>query len=156
MNITPARTEDLNDLVELIAEYQTLDETSDSIPDDEINREFLSRLLADNELSALFVGRTSSGELIGFVHIYCVPSALDACRVARITDLFVHADYRQQGFGRQLFDHALRWARTKKHTRVVWFVENMNLTAQYMFDRIHDVSQIGWLGYTLVLPDLKG
>ncbi|HEY3293882.1 MAG TPA: GNAT family N-acetyltransferase [bacterium] len=155
MNITPARTEDLADLAELIAEYQNLDETSETIPDDETTREFLRKLLTGDGHSALFIGRTSSGELIGFVHIYCVPSALDSCRVVRITDLFIHPDYRRQGFGRQLFDHALRWARSQKHPRVVWFVENLNLEAQYMFDRVAGAAQTGWLGYSLLLSGHK-
>jgi GNAT superfamily N-acetyltransferase len=149
MNITPARTEDLNDLLDLVTEYQTLDETSDTIPDDETTTEFLKKLLAGDERSALFLGRTSSGELIGFVHIYGVPSLLDAMQVPRVTDLFIHPDYRQQGFGRQLFEHALRWARTRQHPKVVWYVENMNLTAQYLFDRMPEVSQTGWLRYSV-------
>jgi GNAT superfamily N-acetyltransferase len=149
MTIKPARTEDLDDLVVLLAAYQSLDETSDTIPDDEANRQFLKGLLADNDgPNVLFIGRSSGGELIGFLHISMHPSALDGCRVAHITDLFVHPDFREQGFGQQLFNHALRWAKTKKHPRVVWFVENMNLTAQYMFDRMEHVTQTGWLRYS--------
>jgi len=156
MNITPARTEDLNDLARLVAEYQSLDETSDTISDDQLNLAFLNRLLNNNEHQALFIGRTSSGELIGFVHVYCLPSLLEAQRVPRITDLFVHPDYRQQGFGRQLFDHAVRWARSRRHDRVEWYVENMNMPAQYMFDRIEDISQTGWLRYSVFLANRNG
>lgn len=150
MNVTPARLDDLDDLAELIAEYQSLDDTADLI-DTPLNREFLASLLKDKDHSALFVGRTSSGELIGLIAVHATPSVLHGCRLAQITDLFVHPDYRAQGFGRQLFNHAVRWARDRKFVKAAWYVGSMNLTAQYLFDRIPKAEQSGCLGYTMEL-----
>jgi ribosomal protein S18 acetylase RimI-like enzyme len=154
MNVTTARLEDLTDLLELVADYQSLDDTAEPI-DDSVNEQFLKEILDNTSQSALLTGRTSSGELIGFVMIHCTPSAMRGRRAAQITDLFVHPEYREQGFGRQLFQHAIRWAKERKQSHVIWYVENMNMTAQYMFDRIENVSQSGWLGYSLPLSAVE-
>jgi GNAT superfamily N-acetyltransferase len=150
MHVTSARNEDLGDLLDLIAAYQELAESADPVDDDR-NAAFLQNLMQDPEHSTVLVGRTSTGELVGVICIHCAPSLLDAGRVPRITDLFIHPDYRLQGFGHQLFDHAVRWARQRQHHKLVWSVENMNLTAQYLFDSVDGATQSGRLEYTLPL-----
>jgi GNAT superfamily N-acetyltransferase len=150
MNVTKANIADLNDMLELVAEYQELDESIDVI-DEERNLAYLSEILANERLGTIFIGRTSSGQLVGFISIFLTPSTLLAEQFPRIQDLFVSAAHREQGFGRQLFDHALRWAKQQKCRRVVWFIKSMDLTAQNLFDP-YDTRSNGWVGYTL---DLK-
>jgi GNAT superfamily N-acetyltransferase len=82
----------------------------------------------------ILIGRTSSGLPVGFLLMYLTPSTLEADRVPTILDLFVRPSQREKGFGRQLFDHAIRWAKKAKYSHIDCTVENMNMVAQYLFD----------------------
>ena len=76
-----------------------------------------------------------------------------ANRVPRITDLFIHPDYRLKGFGRQAVRARRALGAPAPSAKLEWFVENMNMTAQYLFDRVDGAAQTGFLGYTLPLED---
>jgi GNAT superfamily N-acetyltransferase len=149
MNVTTAGVEDLDDLLRLTAEYQKEDETAGAV-DDAQNAKYLKAFLADRQ-GVIFMGRTSSGQPIGFVSVYGSPNTLRAARVRQMLDLFVREPYRQQGFGRQLFQHAVRWAKSRKHPALVWFIGNMNMPAQYLSDSVEGAAPSGWLGYWLEL-----
>ncbi|MFZ5432268.1 MAG: GNAT family N-acetyltransferase [Calditrichota bacterium] len=150
MNVSRAKVEDLDDLLELVAEYQEQDETADII-DDERNAEYLKAFIEDPQQGAIFIGRTSSGQPVGFMTVHLEPSTLRAARLPRMVDLYVTESQRRTGCGRQLFDHAVRWARQQKHQELVWFIDNMNLPAQLFFDTVEGANQTGWLGYSLHL-----
>jgi GNAT superfamily N-acetyltransferase len=149
MNVTTAGADDLDDLLRLTAEYQKEDETA-GVVDDAQNAKYLKAFLTDRQ-GAIFIGRTSSGQPIGFVSVYGSPNTLRATRVPQMLDLFVREPYRRQGFGRQLFRHAVRWAKSRKQPTLTWFIGNMNFPAQYLFDSVEGAAQSGWLGYWLEL-----
>jgi GNAT superfamily N-acetyltransferase len=149
MNVTTAGAEDLDDLLRLTAEYQKEDETAGAA-DAAQTAKYLKAFLADRQ-AVIFIGRTSSGQPIGFVSVYGGPDTLRAARVPQMMDLFVRQPYRRQGFGRQLFQHAVRWAKSRKHRTLIWFIGNMNMPAQYLFDSVEGAAQSGWLGYWLEL-----
>jgi GNAT superfamily N-acetyltransferase len=149
MNVTKAGVDDLDDLLLLTAEYQKEDEDT-GVVDDARNAQYLTALLGDRD-GVLFIGRTSSGQPIGFVSVYRSPNTLRAARLPQMMDLFVREPYRRQGFGRQLFQHAVRWAKSHKHPTLAWFIGNMNMPAQYLFDSVEGAVQSGWVGYRLEL-----
>jgi GNAT superfamily N-acetyltransferase len=149
MNITTAGADDLDDLLHLAAEYQEEDETA-SPAEEAQNAKYLKAFLADRQ-GVIFIGRTSSGQAVGFVSVYCALDTLRAARVPRVLDLFVREAYRQQGFGRQLFQHAVRWAKSHKHATLTWLIGSMNMPAQYLSDSVERAAQSGWLGYELDL-----
>ncbi|MBU0507688.1 GNAT family N-acetyltransferase [bacterium] len=150
MNVSQAKTEDLDDLLELTAAYQDEEESADVI-DDEINAAYLKAFMGDPQQGVIFIGRTSSGQPVGFATVHLEPSTLRSARLPRLIDLFVRESDRRKGYGRQLFDHAVRWAKQQKHKELVWFIGNMNLTAQLFFDAVEGADQTGWLGYSLRL-----
>ncbi|RPH93726.1 GNAT family N-acetyltransferase [candidate division KSB1 bacterium] len=154
MNVTTARSEDLNDLLALVVEYQENDETVQPA-DDALNLDYLNTFLEDNRQGTILIGRTSSGHAIGFITVYCRPSTLHAGRIAQVLDLFIREEYREQGFGRQLFQHAVRWAKVNKLASLHWFIGSMNMPAQYLSDSLEGAAQSGWLGYWLDLKDAK-
>jgi GNAT superfamily N-acetyltransferase len=150
MTITVARPADLHDILEMLAEYQESLETV-TVIDEHKNEKFVQGILDDGKSTTLFIGRTSTGQAAAFAIVYLRLYSADAATVPFVTDLFVRPAYRRKGFGRQFFDYLLRWAKTKKHDRIRWQVENLNLTGQYMFDT-YNPEITGWVGYTL---DLK-
>lgn len=149
MVVTQARLSDLAALLELVTEFQ--DSNDKIIPvEPEQNERYLSEILGNERLGTIFIGKTSSGQPVGFVTIFLAPNTLHGEQVPEIRDLFVTSTLRRKGFGRQLFEHALRWARQHKHQRVIWFIENINVVAQYLFDP-YDTHNEGWVGYNLDL-----
>lgn len=136
MIVSTATTADLTQLLELVAEYQGEGEEFEALAED-VNTRYLREILENDRLGQIFIGRTSSGIPVGFLHMYLTPSTLEADRVPTILDLFVRPSQREKGFGRQLFDHAIRWCKQAKFTRIDCTVENMNMVAQYLFDYYH-------------------
>ncbi len=149
MNVSQATLADLPDLLELVAEYQELDD-SITVIDDGHNEAFLTEILSNERLGCLFIGRTSSKQPVGFVSVFLSPNMMRGEQIPEVRDLFVTASMRRKGFGRQLFDHALRWVKGKKHRRVMWFIENINVTAQYLFDP-YETDTAGWVAYSMFL-----
>lgn len=133
MIVSTATTADLTQLLELVAEYQGEGEEFEALPDD-INESYLKEILENDRLGTIFLGKTSSGIPVGFLLIYLTPSTLEAERIPNLLDLFIRPSQREKGFGRQLFDHAIRWCKQQKYTRMDCTVENMNMVAQYLFD----------------------
>lgn len=133
MIVSTAKPADLPQLLELIAEYQSDGEEFEAL-DEATNTAYLREILENDRLGQIFMGHTSSGVPVGFLLIYLTPSTLEAHRIPTILDLFVRVSQREKGFGRQLFDHAIRWAKKHKYTHIDCTVETMNMVAQYLFD----------------------
>ena len=93
MNVTTAGVDDLNDLLRLTAEYQEEDETA-VVADDAHNAKYLKAFLTDRQ-GVVFIGRTSSGQPIGFVSVHSSPNMLRAARVPQLMDIFVRGSYRR-------------------------------------------------------------
>lgn len=149
MNVTAARHADLKDMLEMLTEYQESLESVTTV-DEKKNERYLKQLLDEGKTGAVFIGRTSSKHPVGFVIVNHRLSTPDADWVPNIQDLYVRESYRRKGFGRQLFEHVVRWAKKNGHSQLRWQVENLNLSAQYMFDT-YNPAVTGWVGYSLNL-----
>jgi GNAT superfamily N-acetyltransferase len=149
MVVTQARLSDLAALLELVSEYQDSDEKIFPVEPVQ-NERYLSEILGNERLGIVFIGKTSSGQPVGFATVFLAPHTLHGEQIPEIRDLFVTSVLRRKGFGRQLFEHALRWARQQKYKRMIWFIENVNVVAQYLFDP-YDTHNEGWVGYNLEL-----
>ncbi len=149
MIVSTATIADLAQLLELVAEYQSEGEEYEALPEN-VNREYLTEILENDRLGTVFLGRTSSGLPVGFLLMYLTPSTMEADRVPTILDMFVRPSQREKGFGRQLFDHAIRWAKKAKFHRIDCTVENMNMVAQYLFD-YYKAESTGRILYTIDL-----
>ncbi len=150
MKITVAQHADVQDMLEMLAEYQESLETATVIDEDK-NERFIQQLIKGEQQATLFIGRTSSsGQAAAFAIVCMRLSTADAEIVPFMTNLFVRPAYRRNGFGRQFFEFLLRWAKQKNYTRIRWQIENLNLTGQYMFDT-YNPEIVGWVGYSLDL-----
>ena len=151
MKVTVAQHDDLADMLEMLCEYQESLETV-TLVDEEKCEQYLNEILDNASAATAFIGRTSSGQQpVGFAIVCRRLSTPDAEWVPQMLDLYIRPPYRLKGFGRQFFDYIVRWAKTKKFSRLHWQVENLNLSGQYMFD-LYNPTTSGWVGYTL---DLK-
>ena len=151
MNVTVAQHGDLDDMLEMLCEYQ---ESLDNIThiDEEKSEAYLNQIFDNASFATAFIGRTSSsGQPVGFAIVCRHLSSANAEGVPLIVDLYIRPNYRLKGFGRQIFEYITRWAKTQNYSRLHWQVENLNLPAQYMFDTYNPTTS-GWVGYSL---DLK-
>ena len=150
MNVTVARAADLQDVATMLGEYQESLEAVTAVDLDK-NTRYLQQILENETMGTVFIGRTASKHSVAFAIVCRKLSTPDADWLPMIQDLFVREAYRRKGFGRQLFEHVVRWAKRNGHKQLCWQVENLNLTAQYMFDT-YNPAVTGWVGYLL---DLK-
>lgn len=155
MNVTMAQIEDVSDLLDLVAEYQEQDETVELV-DDERNTKYLEQFIADPQRGVILIGRTTSGnQPAGFITLCRKPSTLHAEPIVEIIDLFVSEPHRGHGFGRQFFNHAVRWTKAQKLHRMIWYVENLNMPGQYVFDVVEQAHHEGCIAYALNLNDIE-
>lgn len=150
MKITVAQHADVQDMLEMLAEYQESLENAMVIDADK-NERFIRDLMKEGHQATLFIGRTSSsGQAAAFAIVCSQLDAPNAEIVPFMTNLFVRPAYRRNGFGRQFFEYLLRWAKKKNYSRIRWQIENLNLTGQYMFDT-YNPDIVGCVGYSLDL-----
>lgn len=149
MNVATAKVADLDALLELITEYQEEGEEFEVCSEETIT-DYLQDILQDKSLGTVFIGRSSSGAPIGFCVVYMMPSTLEGTRNPTILDLFIREEMREKGFGRQLFDHCMRWAKEQKFPRILCTVQNMNMAAQYLFEP-YEPDSSGWIQYSVDL-----
>jgi GNAT superfamily N-acetyltransferase len=154
MNITVAQAADLPELAAMLAEFQKSLESVTTI-DEAKNTRYLKQILKSEKSGTVFIGHTSSHQPAAFAIVCHRLSSPDADSIPHILDLYVRESFRRKGFGRQLFDHVVRWAKSKKYAQLCWQVENLNLTAQYMFDT-YNPAITGWVGYSLDLRKEPG
>ena len=149
MIVSTAKTDDLPQLLELVAEYQSENEEHEA-QSVEQNSAYLTEVLGNDRFGIIFIGKTSSGAPVGFIHLALKPVTIEARHVPHVLDLFVKPNHREKGFGKLLFEHAVKWAKKHKHTRVECTVESMNMVAQYLFDHFHADSD-GRIAYSIDL-----
>ncbi len=119
MNITVAQAADLPELSAMLAEYQESQESVTQIDNDK-NLRYLQNLLSDDKLGTVFIGHTSSHQPAAFAIVALRLSSPDADSHPFVQDLFVRESFRRRGFGRQLFNHIVRWAKSKKFAELDW------------------------------------
>lgn len=87
-------------------------------------------------------------EIVGFVHLISHMSMWTDKPYCYLQDLFVNAQYRNQGLARQLIEHSYQVC-TGKFDRVYWLTQESNTTAQLLYDRI--ASKTGFIQYKKAL-----
>ena len=53
-----------------------------------------------------------------------------------LEDLIIHRDYRHQGFGTRLLDHAVDFAKKKNFLRITLLADKPNVTLKRFFSRM--------------------
>lgn len=87
-------------------------------------------------------------KLLGFVHLVSHLSTWTSLPYCYLQDLYIHADYRQQGLARQLIEHTYAYCEGD-FDRVYWLTHENNHTAQHLYDRI--AHKTGFIQYKKVL-----
>ncbi len=118
-----ATEKDLHLLVDLIADLFSLE--GDFEPDPEKQLRALRAILDNPGVGRLFVLR-AEGKVVGMANALITVSTAEGGSVLQLEDVIVRSEYRGKGLGRQLVEHALRWARELGMTRVTLLADRDN------------------------------
>ncbi len=145
IEIKPVTEETFDEVVPLLAAYQTFYEVDDI--DEERNRRFFSRFIG-NSHSGWLLGAYDEGELIGFGCFYRHKSSLSATNVVLMNDLYVTEAARGKGAGRALIEAGQGLAREWGASHLTWATAPDNHTAQRLYDST-GAEKSTWLEYEL-------
>jgi GNAT superfamily N-acetyltransferase len=108
MEISLASAADIPALCHLLSEL--FSQEAEFQPDYEAQSRGLTRIIADPNIGHILVARHDS-QIVGMVNLlYTVSTALGE-RVAWLEDMVVLSNFRSQGVGRLLLEHAVEFAR---------------------------------------------
>lgn len=145
LRIEAASQENFDDLLALIAAYQTFYKVDDI--DSVQNRIFFSQFLSKPEDGQQFIAY--HGDMaVGFTTLYFPYSSTQASRFALMNDLFVTYQVRGQGIGAALIEKAREVAAANGFDSLAWMTAKDNATAQHLYDRF-DVHKSAWYEYTV-------
>jgi GNAT superfamily N-acetyltransferase len=148
MNIDFGAASDLPQMAVLLEELFTLE--SDFHPDRDKQLQGLTLILENPACGQLFVLRDGA-QIVGMANALITVSTVEGGRVLLLEDVIVRSEYRGRGFGRQLVNHVLDWAREQKMTRVTLLADCDNRAALNFYGKLgFEPSHMAVLRKTLV------
>ena len=153
IRIEPATTEDLPQLAELLADLFSLE--SDFRPDQVKQLRGLRLILEQPNRGRIFVLRGPAEEsILGMVNLLITISTAEGGFVLILEDLIIRAEHRSRGFGAQLLNYALDFARQKAFLRITLLTDRMDEPAKRFFQS-HGFHESGMVPMRLRM-DIKG
>ncbi|GAA5478615.1 GNAT family N-acetyltransferase [Haloferula helveola] len=128
--IEPATIEDLPELVEMVMELFRLQ--GDFMPDATAQERGLALILEQPSRGRIFVMRNDH-QIIGMVNLLFTISTAMGGFVIQMEDVIIHPDHRGQGFGSQLLEHVIDFARSKDFKRITLLTDKISAESQNFF-----------------------
>lgn len=128
--IEPATIEDMPQLVELLVAL--FSEEEDFRPDKTKQEHGLRLILEQPNRGRIFVLRTDH-MVIGMVNLLFTISTAEGGLVILMEDVIVHPQHRRQGYGGQLLNYALEFARAKHFKRITLLTDKISAESQAFF-----------------------
>ena len=128
--VQPAVLEDLDELSSLLGEL--FSEESDFRPDREKQLHGLRLIFEQPNRGRVFVLRRDHS-IVGMINLLFTISTAEGGFVILLEDLVVHKEYRGQGYGSMLLDHAIDFARQKNFRRITLLTDRPELRSQNFF-----------------------
>lgn len=106
--------------------------------DIELAKHFLQQRLSNNESVIFAAIDNENGKQIpaGFTQLYPLYSSVRATKNWILNDLFVAANYRRQGIGKQLIEAAIEFAKSEGATFMQLETMADNINAQRLYEAI--------------------
>jgi GNAT superfamily N-acetyltransferase len=128
--VEPATLEDLPELTALVMDL--FQWSGDFSPDRDAQERGLQLILEQPSRGRIFVLRNNH-QIFGMVNLLFTISTASGGFVVLMEDVIVHPDHRGQGYGGQLLDHVLDFARRKQFKRVTLLTDKMSAESQNFF-----------------------
>lgn len=131
--IEPATLEDLDKLVDFTMALFEME--SDFTPDRDKQEAGLRAILEAPNRGRIFVIRTNF-EIIGMVNVLFTISTAMGGFVILLEDMFIHPDFRKQGYGTQLIDYVIEFAKRKNFLRITLLTDRLDEESQRFFHHL--------------------
>lgn len=115
LRIEPATLDDLSELTELL--MGLFAEEADFTPNREKQLRGLRLILEQPSRGRIFVLRNHT-KIIGMINLLITISTAEGGFVLLLEDLVIRKEHRGQGYGSQLLQHAIEFARQKNFLRI--------------------------------------
>ena len=131
VEIRPARTDEIEEMLPLIRAYCAFYETE---PNDQGIRRMFETLIADPGQGAVFIAR-ADGKAVGFATLDWKWSSLKGARIGYLEDLFVAPDMRGKGIADALIEVCAARCRELGMPALEWMTAPDNHRAQKVYNR---------------------
>ena len=131
VEIRPARTEEIEEMLPLIRAYCQFYETE---PNDDGLREMFQTLITTPSQGSVFIAR-DDGKAVGFATLDWKWSSLKAARIGYLEDLFVDPPARGKGIADALIEVCAERCRELGLPAMEWLTAPDNLRAQQVYNR---------------------
>lgn len=132
--IEPATIEDLPRLVDITMALFDLE--ADFDPNRELQEKGLQAILDHPNRGRIFVVRTDY-EIIGMVNVLFTISTAMGGMVILMEDVFIHPDFRRQGYGTQLVNYVVDFAKKKDFKRITLLTDKISAESQRFFENLN-------------------
>jgi GNAT superfamily N-acetyltransferase len=146
VTVRPARSEDLDVLVELVRGHVEEAYRRHAPSLDDVHN-LLATLLYEKEGTVLVAAR-HDGSVAGFAILYFTFSTEHAGKIAVLNDIYLSDDLRGTGVASQLFEACRAVARENGFAYLTWQVTRDNEQAQRFFERMGAVRE-DWVSYSV-------
>jgi GNAT superfamily N-acetyltransferase len=139
--IEPATEADLDELSELVGELFA--QESDFRPNKDKQLRGLRLIFEQPNRGRVFVLRRD-GAIVGMINLLFTISTAEGGFVVLLEDLVIHKEYQGHGYGSNLLQHAIDFARQKNFLRITLLTDRPENLAQEFFRRhgFHESSMI--------------
>jgi GNAT superfamily N-acetyltransferase len=139
--IEPAISEDLDELSSLLGEL--FSEESDFRPDKQKQLHGLRLIFEEPSRGRVFVLRRDRN-IVGMINLLFTISTAEGGFVILLEDLVIHKAYQDQGYGSQLLEYAVNFAREKNFLRITLLTDRPEIRSQNFFRHhgFHDSAMV--------------
>lgn len=130
--IEPATAEDLDELSDLLGEL--FSEESDFRPNKEKQLRGLRLIFEQPNRGRVFVLRRDHS-IVGMINLLFTISTAEGGFVMLLEDLVIHKGFRDHGYGSQLLEYAVDFARQKNFLRITLLTDRPEIKSQAFFKR---------------------
>ena len=132
--IEPATLDDLPRMTDLTMALFELE--LDFIPDRAKQERGLQSILEHPNRGRIFVVRTDY-EIMGMVNVLFTISTAMGGLVILLEDVFIHPDFRGQGYGTQLINYVIDFAKRKDFKRITLLTDKLSEESQRFFTNLN-------------------
>jgi len=151
IEIVKAKRKDIKEIynfIKLMAKYEKLEHEHTGSIDD------LETSLFDEKVAEV-IFLTKNKEKIGFALYYFTFSTFLSKKTLYLEEIFIKEEYRNNGYGKMLFNHLINKAKTLNVGRMEWVCLNWNKPSIEFYKKMGAIALDEWTTFRLTEDKIK-